>query len=89
MHEITHREYLMWMQWLDEELERPTKSDHYLMQIAQQVARLFKKQPGRIQLKHFKLSFRKKQRATTTSKKEAATQSKARWFWLTGFKGKE
>ena len=33
--ETSHREYLTWMVWLNEEWNNPNRTDHYLMQIAQ------------------------------------------------------
>ncbi len=34
---ITHRQYLAWQEWLKEEQNRPSRSDHYVMQVAREV----------------------------------------------------
>ena len=31
---MTHRQYLLWQAWVDEDLNRPDRHDYYLMQIA-------------------------------------------------------
>lgn len=38
MKKTSHREYLVWMAWLDRQWDRPSRTDNYLMQVAYQVA---------------------------------------------------
>lgn len=59
MRETTHRQYQGWLQYLDEEWNTPTRSDHYLMQIAAEVRRVLAKRPRTIRLKDFFLKFTK------------------------------
>lgn len=39
MKRTPHRHYLAWMAWYEREWNKPDRSDHYLMQIAQYIAR--------------------------------------------------
>lgn len=34
MTRTTHRQYQVWMRWLSDEWNRPSRTDHYLMQLA-------------------------------------------------------
>ncbi|MHC4687246.1 MAG: hypothetical protein ACYTEW_23490, partial [Planctomycetota bacterium] len=42
---------------MDEQWNRPSRSDQYLMQIAQEVRRVLSKDPEAIKLDHFKIRF--------------------------------
>lgn len=53
----THRQFLAWMEYLDEQWNEPKLSDFYLMQIACEVRRVLAKDRNAIQLKHFLLKF--------------------------------
>jgi hypothetical protein len=64
MQRISHREFLLWCDYLDEEWNTPSRSDHYLMQIAQEVRRVLSKKPNKIKLKEFLFKF------TRSSEKE-------------------
>ena len=37
MEETSHLEYRVWMEWLAQQWNKPTLTDHYLMQVAQEV----------------------------------------------------
>lgn len=57
----THRQYLAWMDWLDEEWNRPSRSDFYLMQITQFVSAIinaFSKHPKNSRLKDYRIEFK-------------------------------
>lgn len=92
---MTHRQYLAWQAWLGMEWNRPSRSDHYLMQLALVTMRANMKHPGRVQMKHLQLEFKEVTR--TASKPEgrldprkiekAAAVSKARWFGMLGKSG--
>lgn len=89
MQKTTHREYLAWMDWLNEEWERPSRSDNYLMQIAAEVRRVLSKKPNSIKLRDFLLKF-KKQKPKELTLEEATKQSKRRWLsWLNIGKDKD
>ena len=72
----THRQYLAWLEFLEEEWNRPTKLEHYLMQIALQVASVlnaFSKKPKQLKLSQFKIEFK-------SSKTEPKTELTAEEF---------
>jgi hypothetical protein len=47
MEKISSREFVLWEQYLREELNKPNRTDHYIMQISQDIRGLFqKKRPG-------------------------------------------
>ncbi len=37
---MTHRQYVAWQEWLQQQWNEPTRSDHYLMQIAAETRRV-------------------------------------------------
>lgn len=57
MANTTQRQFNTWMTWLNMEWDRPSLSDHYLMQIACQVTRVLAKDPAKIQPNDFRLKF--------------------------------
>lgn len=75
----THRQYKAWAAWLEEEWDRPNRTDGYLMQIAAEVRRGHVKQPRRVRLKDFLLSFTGKKPAPTLTVEQASAIAKARW----------
>ena len=87
----THREYQAAIAWLNMEMNRPTVSQHYMMQISQRVQQAKAKSPNKISLKNQILSFvtGKKQTKKVVSKDDQIKQSKSRWFAGLGIKGKK
>lgn len=85
----SHRVYLAWQQWLDDEANRPNRSDHYLMQIALEIRQfLYSFSKGKkksLTLDKFKISFGKKETKKET-KKEAAKKSLSMWKRVLGIK---
>jgi hypothetical protein len=81
---LTHRQYAAWQAWLDEEWNRPSRSDHYQMQTAMVVAQANAKSPKKVKFKHYKLDFgpagRKKRPKMT--REQAAAHSKAKWLGI-------
>ncbi len=56
---MTHRQYLVWQEWLNQEWNRPDRSDHYAMQVAKTVAQSAAGRHGRgIKLNQFKIPFK-------------------------------
>ncbi len=83
--EVTHREYLTWEVWLDEEWDKPSRSDNYLMQIAMEVERVLSKNPNKIQMKSKLLKFVAPVVPNLNPEARLA-QSKAVWSAVTGKK---
>jgi hypothetical protein len=48
------------MAWLDEQMNVPSLTDQYLMQIAAEVRRVLSKKPKKIKVEHFLLKFVKR-----------------------------
>jgi len=75
------------MAWLNEDLERPSRSDWYLMQIAAEVARTKVKDPSSVRLSDMKLKAdhsEEVRRAVTCE--EASVRSRSRWYGFLGVK---
>lgn len=92
MKEHTHRQYLAWMAWLEMQWDRPSRTDWYLMQIAAEVYKKFRKNPAQILVETFKLRFKSSNKApvkTKAQKEMDAAAAKARWFGMTNFKRKK
>lgn len=85
MEKHTYREYLIWMEYLNQELNNPSRTDYYLMQVAQAITSLFKKDKRGITLDKFVLTF-KPQRPK--SKEQLAAESKASWMQILSSKNK-
>ena len=74
----TYRQYLAWLEWLQEEQNNPSASDYYLMSIAAEVRRSVVKQPSSVKLDDFRIQFK----AGPTPPPDptiAAAQAKALW----------
>jgi len=85
MESHTHREYLTWQAFFEDEWERPSRTDNYLMQIAAEVRRVLSKRPENIKIKHFRLTFgsREKSKAPLT-REQATAASQAKWLGALG-----
>ncbi len=87
MEKTTHREYLAWINWLDEQWNHPSRSDNYQMQTAQVVRQVLHKKPADVKLSHFHIKFTKEKSQTPEDKERILKQSKSRWFgWVSGKK---
>jgi hypothetical protein len=75
----THREYLLWELWLEKQWNQPSRTDHYLMLIAQQVSQVFKKSTTS-RVKDFLMKFTVPKKVKPLTRKEAAKIQKAAWF---------
>lgn len=87
----THRQYLTWMAWLDEQWNSPSRTDYYLIQIAYLVGcvmSMFSSRRSTTRFETYKLKF-----TTPAAKKSAAGRdmaaaaSKAGWFGMFGMLG--
>lgn len=84
----THRQFLAWIAWLESQWNKPDRHDHYTMQLAATVKRLFMKDPRSISLNDFIISF--KPRVVEGSvqaleeKRLAAKRSERTWLQFFG-----
>ena len=94
MKEHTHREYKLWLAWLDRQWNRPSRSDNYLMQVAAEIRRVLnllcvygsKKRPDAVTLEQVRLKFVQPKQEEP---KIAQAGGKAGWFAAVGFKKKK
>lgn len=71
----------MRLAWVMEQNTQPDKKDHYLMQIAAEVRRVLSRNPRRVKLSDFVLTF--VQEKPKLTKEQATAISKNRWLgWL-------
>jgi len=90
MQETTHREFLAWIEWLDEEDNRPSRTDNYLMQIAAEVRRSFVKRPAAVKFTDFLLKFtRKKKKPSKAEREKIWKMQKAHLLAAVGYGGKD
>ena len=78
MDSITHREYRTRLKWLQSEWNNPSRSDHYLMRVAQRVQQVLSSKPNKIGVDDQKLDFDFGGKKKTP--KESVTQTKSRWM---------
>jgi len=55
---LTHRQAIVWQAYLEDQWERPSRSDFYLMQIACEAAYSNRKRPSKVKLDAFRIEFR-------------------------------
>ena len=81
----------MWLLWLDEEYNVPSRSDFYVMQLTASVdslpARVWGRKPPNVNISTYRIKFNSMMKKVTVMGKEALTKvAKSRWFALTGYK---
>lgn len=81
MAETTHREFQVWQAHFEEELDRPSRSDLYVMQLTAVVAGLFKEG---VKPSDYRLRFGPDPAAEPLSDEEAMARSKAAWMGAAG-----
>ena len=94
MDETTSTQFVMWIEYLNQEWNVPTKLDLYLAQIATEIRRTILKDPRKPKVKDFILKFTdsNKKEQTSVSKVDAKTKmerSKAFWLGALGIKRKK
>lgn len=89
--EMSHREYLMWIMFLGEELDNPNKTEQYLMQIALEIRSGEVKNPRKLKLSDFKLVYdnKKDMPESKLTKQQRTAISKATWRSRLGIGGKK
>jgi len=83
MQEHTHREFKLWNTYLDDEWYRPSRSDYFLMRIAQRVQQVLMKEPNKAKLEHQEV-FAKPEKQTADEEKEKVDRSKSIWGGIVG-----
>jgi hypothetical protein len=78
---LTHREFVTWQAWLDEQWNKPSRTDFYLMRIAYY---LLSEPPH--DLNQMKIPFEKKSIKRRMSKTEATQMAKNKWLPAVGLK---
>lgn len=81
----SHREYMLWMEWLAKDYDNPSRSDFYLMQITAYIKAFmqgFSGSKSKISLKDFLLEFSKKE--SKADKETLLKLNKAKWFAIAG-----
>lgn len=84
---MTHRQYLAWNAWLDDQWNKPDRSDNYLMALTAEVRRVLHRKPKSVKTEHFKLKFVENKRAIPTDPKAKARMAQAsanRWIQAVG-----
>lgn len=64
-------------------MSNPSRTDHYIMQVAQEVRRVLSKRPNSIKLSDMKITF-KGGEEKPTSKEQASAWAKQRWMGMIG-----
>lgn len=76
---LTHRQHLAWLEWDFEQWNRPSRTDHYLMQIGMEVAkapaRVWGTDPKELTVNHWKLEFGQVKPEVRQPKPTAAQES--------------
>jgi hypothetical protein len=85
----THRQFLVWEEWLFQEMNRPGRLEHYLMRVALEIRRflgLFVKDPGPLTLDAFRVPFERRAAAAPApaGAAEKMKRSQSIWAALTG-----
>jgi hypothetical protein len=81
------------LEWIrqeeDREMDRPSRTDWYLMQIAMEVCRGRVKEPRRVRLKDMLLKFTRPEDKPPMTREQATEMAKARWFGMLKVKGEQ
>lgn len=84
--ETTSTQFVRWCDYLEQDLNRPSRGDYYLAQIAMEIRRGYVKTPANVKLEHFLLEFSKKEGPkkprTEEEREQWAAASKARWLGM-------
>lgn len=84
---MSSEEFVEWVIYLDRDMNVPSRSDHYLMQVAAQVMRGQVKNPNSVDTSDFRLNF--KLASEVRAKVVSVAQSKQFWFGLTAATGRK
>jgi hypothetical protein len=76
----SRRQLLVLCAWLDQQWNRPSRTDNYLMQIACEIVRGRVRNPGAVHVGNFRLQFGEAGPTKPVTKEEATIASKAKWL---------
>ena len=79
---LTHRQFRTWQAWLQAEWNAPSRTDHYLMLIAQRVLQAAARNPGSVTLDGQRIEFRRRDGADeppALTVEQATAIAKAKW----------
>ena len=77
---MTHRQFMAWQSWITEDMNKPGKLEHYMMQNACEVRRVLSKSPKDIKLDQFELKFvTKKSGQSDSHTRNVAAMAKSVW----------
>ncbi len=76
-------EFIQWLEFIDRQLDKTTKQDHYLAQIAMEVRKGYAKNPKQVKLDHMILKYKRKSKKGKTLSME---ESKSHWMRFAGIK---
>ena len=74
---LTHRQYLAWQRWLDEQWNEPSRSDYYAMQVAAAVMLKGHEAPEDFRLSNLRIPFEDVREAVAEREYEEAPESVA------------
>ena len=89
MRGMTQREYLLRLEWIKKDEERPRLTDWYLMSVAAEVRRSQYKDPSRVKIKDLMLVKSDDEKKLPKTREQASAQSMAVWGARLGVKRKE
>jgi len=84
----TSTEFVIWMEYLERDVNAFHPENFYLAQIAAEIRRSFVKNPKQIRLKDFLLKFIMPEEPKKLSIKERSKRMKRFWFFHVGLKNK-
>ena len=86
---VTHRQYLVMVQWLKDQWDKPSRSDWYLMQVAQKVLMLLTKKelPVGSQKLTFEFKAPPTQEELEQDEEAKVLAEKLQWALAIGYKG--
>jgi len=77
--ETTSMDFVMWMEYLEQEANAFHREDYYMAQIAAEVFRGNAKNPKKVRLRQFLLKFEREKKAAALTKEERLLRSKQAW----------
>lgn len=79
---MTHRQFCVWRAWLDEQWNRPSRSDYYAMRVAQRCHQAIARHPHQITVDDQRIQFLR--RDDKEPVKETVKESQGRWLNMVG-----
>ena len=89
---MTHRQFLAWQAWLEDEWNRPSRTDYYLMRVAQRVHQTMVKNKAGVTVKDQRVEFdvgrprAKPKKKSEAEVKRIAAEQRVKWLGIVGGK---